>query len=649
MLSLVSAAPSVADEQVDFPVLDEVVVTASRFPQARETVSASLRVLDREEIRQSPARTVGELLAGEGLGPVRRYPGALTSVSIRGFRTDTHGNDLQGHVLVLLDGRRAGTGNLAKIMTCNVERIEIIRGPGAVQYGSAGLGGVINVITRRGRENGFFVEAGGGSFDGWETSAGATAFSGDRGLDFAGTVTAAGSGDYDTGSGDRFVNTGVDSEIGVSANLGYSLSAKSRLGAILSLYEVNGAGTPGYFSRPDSDDSADKSRYSLDLGWEGEGVWTGRWQLRYFFGQDNNRWNDPVASNPDGWDDGLESTNDTDQQGAQAQAEFSLGPVTIQSGIDWLRYDVENSWSPQKTSYDNPALFLLTSLALFDDRVHVDAGLRHDWYSVEMEEPAGRDEDETRLTPQVGLAWTVMEGVKLRGRYAQGFMMPSADQLGANYSSWGTRVIGNPDLDPEKSETWEAGLDFTGRGLDLSLTWFSSNFEEKIVTSYLADGSQTWVNSGDASINGLELELGYDLGVPLDLAWEVRPYLNGTFLSTWRDESTGRDLEYVSGTTWAAGLVVGDGDGFFCRFNLAYTGDQMVEDWSAGDYPAPVVRLDSFIVADLVASYRFYRQEGLGSFTLRAEGRNLFDEDYAWVKGYPMPGRGFFLGLRWEY
>jgi len=48
-------------------------------------------------------------------------------------------------------------------------------------------------------------------------------------------------------------------------------------------------------------------------------------------------------------------------------------------------------------------------------------------------------------------------------------------------------------------------------------------------------------------------------------------------------------------------------------------------------------------------SKRVFRSEKIGAFTLRGEARNLFDEDYAYVQGYPMPGRSFFVGLDWAY
>jgi len=641
--------PAVAREAAgEAPALmDEVVVTAGRVPEEASSVSAALTVIDRAEIESSAARNVGDLLGEQGLGAIRKYPGALTSVSIRGFRTDTHGNDLQGHVLVLLDGRRAGTGNLAKILTDNVERIEIIRGPGAVQYGSAGLGGVINVITRRGQETTAFARGGGGSFDSWELAAGGTAASG--GLDFAASLSRRGSGDYDTGGGAAFANTGVDSETGLSLNLGYTLSPGHRFGVIFTGYAADGAGTPGYLSQPDLDDDADKSNYSVDFRYDGAGDGKCRWMARYFFGRDDNTWHDPLVSNPDGWDDGLDSRNTTDQQGAQIQFTATGGPLHLTLGGDWLDYDVENSWTPKRTSMTNPALFFLGRAELLGGLLSLDAGLRHDWYSIEIEDPAGRDEEDSHLSPQVGLSWKMSDRMRLRARYAQGFMMPSADQLGADYNSWGSRIVGNPALDPEKNDTWEVGLDYVTPLLTGSLTWFSSDYDDKITTIFLADGTQSWQNMGSASIDGIEVSLNGDLGGILGWTWELRPYFTMTLLTTCEDDETGQDLRYLSGTSWAAGVSVGDGEGFTGRFHLSYTGGQDVEDWQSGEYPAPLVRLNSFLVADLTAAWTVYRDERLGNLTLLGEIRNLFDEDYAWVKGYPMPGRSFYVGLRWEY
>ncbi len=622
-----------------------LTITASRVPEKSSEVSANLTLIDRAELDRAAADTVGDLLAEKGLGHVQKYPGALTTIGIRGFRTETHGNDLQGHVLILLDGRRAGTGNLAKILTKNVERIEIIRGPGAVQYGSGGMGGVVNIITRQGRKNSAFIEGGGGSFGQASGDVGGTAKG--PGFDFAGAVSSATQDDYKTASGTTFTNTGFHSQTGASANVGYEFAPRNRVGVIVTDFEAGKVGNPGYLSVVDTDNYTDTSNYSVDSRYTGRNS-SGRyqWMTRYFFGKDDNRWVDPMLSNPTGWDNGIDSRNKTDQQGAQAQISGAFGPLNLTTGLDWLHYAVENSWSPQQTSYTNPALFLLAKVGILDDRVFVSGGMRQDWYAVEVQQPAGSNVDASHFTPQVGLAWMATDALKLRGQVAQGFVMPSADQLAIDMVAFGRRIVGNPDLGPEKSLTWEGGADYVQSGFSGALTWFATDFKDKIINRKLANDASSYTNLGSATINGLEAALSYNLGAPLRWAWEVRPFVDMTWLNQYKDDATGLDLAYMSDLTLSTGLSFSDAAAFSGRINVSYTGPQQVDDW---EETYGVVELGGFVVTDLTLSYRFWKDATLGSFTIRGELRNLFDQDYAYVKGYPMPGRSAFVSLKWEY
>ncbi|MDP3479957.1 MAG: TonB-dependent receptor plug domain-containing protein, partial [Desulfoprunum sp.] len=329
-------------------VMDEIVVSASRVPEEKREVTSNITVISREDIDRAVGRNVGDLLAEKGVGHIQKYPGSLTAVGLRGFRTDTHGNDLQGHVLILIDGRRAGTGNVAKLLTENVERIEIIRGPGAVQYGSGGMGGVVNIITRQGSANSLTFEAGGGSFDRGQANFGGTAKKGK--LDFAGSLSQKTAGDYVTGSGQTYANTGFDTETGLSANIGYQILPGQRLGMVVTAYDTQGAGNPGYLTANDLDNYGDKSNASLDTVYTGSNpTGSSQWLLRYFFGRDENTWYEPIASNPSGWDTGSPSANTTDQQGGQAQITGEFGASSLTAGVDWLEYAVENSWAPQDT------------------------------------------------------------------------------------------------------------------------------------------------------------------------------------------------------------------------------------------------------------------------------------------------------------
>ncbi len=646
--SLVLGCQAWAGSQGPQGTLDEMVVTATRADQSLSRVSANVTVISRQQIEMSASRTVGGLLSEMNIGHIHKYPGASISVGIRGFRSDVHGNDLQSHVLVLLDGRRAGTGNLAKLLTKNVERIEIIRGPGAVQYGSGGMGGVINIITRQGHDNSAFAEGGGGNFGLAEGAVGATAVY--HGFDFAGAVSARTTGDYSDGNGDEFKNTGMDYETGVSLNTGYEFMPGNRMGMIFTYSKVKDAGTPGYISMNDLDDYTNKKNWSLDFRYTGRNPGGNlSWMARGFFGEDDNSWTSPTGSNPDGWDNGSTSINYTNQYGAQAQVSGTFGPATLTGGFDWIKYDLTDTYDPQESDYDNPALFLLSSVTGLNDSLTLTFGMRYDWYSVDVTRPKGRSEDDSRFTPMVGLAWEAFDGLKLRFQYAQGFMMPSAWQLGGYSSNWGMITKGNPDLDPEKSTTYEGGIDYMKAGIHASFTYFSSSFDDKIESVYLPDGTSSYDNIGSADIDGLELALAYDIGVPLNLSWEVRPYFNMTWLTKYKDNDTDQRLRYLSAVHLSSGLFVSDRDSLSGTINIAYTGPQDVDDWESGIYPAPVVNMDGFTVVDLTATYKFLKTARYGDVSFRTEVRNLFDENYAYVKGYPMPGINFYMGLRWEY
>ena len=630
------------------PVLDEVVVTASRIEEKKKHVTANITIITAEDIKQSPARNLGELLAEKSTGHIQRYPGANTSVGIRGFKTDSHGNDLKGHVLVLINGRRAGTGNLAKISTRNVERVEVLRGPGAVQYGSAGMGGVINVITRQGAENGVSLGVGYGSFEEKEASLGATVKQGP--FDFAGTVSYMSLDDYKTGDGERFHNTGLDSRIDFSANGGYTFFPGNRVSVILTGVDVDHAGNPGYLSQNDLDNYTDKKNVSGDFIYQGRDTnkkFT--WLARYFRGKDEDKWFDPTESNPTGWDKDEPTEQVTDQQGAQLQLSTRFKHVALTAGMDWVDYDIEATWTPQQTEYDNWAGFLLAKGFLLEERLILTGGVRYDTYDVKVVEPAGRSEDDNHFTPSVGIAWLATETLKLRARYAEAFVMPGADQLAANYVSFGRRVMGNPDLKPETSDTWELGADYGSGPLVTSLTWFSTDFSDKIEFASTSAGDSTWENLGSASMSGFEGDVSFDIGQLMNWRYEVKPYLNFVWLTEFKDDETGDDLKYIAEKQASFGIAVSDYDGLAARLNVAYTAEQDVDDWESGAYPIPVVTLPDFFITDFVVSKRVFRNEKIGAFSLRGEARNIFDEDYTYVQGYPMPGRSFFVGLDWAY
>jgi len=131
--------------------LEEVVVTATRDIQEIRKVPANVTVIAQEEIKQSNSQTVIDLIRHEAGVVVRDFygTGKMASVDIRGF-----GETGPLNTLVLVDGRRVNEIDLSgvdwtQIPLDQVERIEIVRGPGSVLYGDNAVGGVVNIITKR--------------------------------------------------------------------------------------------------------------------------------------------------------------------------------------------------------------------------------------------------------------------------------------------------------------------------------------------------------------------------------------------------------------------------------------------------------------------------------------------------------------------
>jgi len=252
MAGLLCSRGAFAEEQHNTFLGEEVVITSSRTKELKANVTSNITVIDKDEISQSSAKDLSELLAEQSVGHIQKYPGALTTVGIRGFRSDAHGVDLNGKVVILLDGRRVGTGNVSQIALENVERIEIIRGPAAVQYGSAAIGGIVNVITLRGSgDPSFSLEQKYGTYEFNQSIAKASGQVGK--VDYSGSFSTADKGDYTTGGGSKYYNTAYDDVRRGSINLGYELAQGHRFGLIYNHYETGKVGSPNYLVTNDLD------------------------------------------------------------------------------------------------------------------------------------------------------------------------------------------------------------------------------------------------------------------------------------------------------------------------------------------------------------------------------------------------------------
>jgi vitamin B12 transporter len=210
LLCIATASPALAQDitPADASSGKEVVVTATRVPTDVENLPASVTVVDRTTMEQRDYNTLADALSAiPGLRVVQEGgPGGVTSVFIRGTNSE--------HVLVLLDGmpindssNPAAAFNFGEDVLGDIERIEVVRGPMAAVYGSGAVGGVINLITRKGTQQG--VHFTGDLAGGYPAQVrGVVNASGIEGpVDFSGTFESQSQRGYDTTPPREVINT----------------------------------------------------------------------------------------------------------------------------------------------------------------------------------------------------------------------------------------------------------------------------------------------------------------------------------------------------------------------------------------------------------------------------------------------------------
>ena len=263
-LSLMGFSAAAEEQEA---TLGDVVVTATGKPEQRAQIAGTVQVIDARRIEESSARSVTDLLAENAVGFFSEWTPAQTSINIRGGASDGQGKDFRSQVLVLVNGRRAGTANLSKLSPSDVERVEIVRGPSSVVYGSQNIGGIINIIMKNGRTApGTLLEASAGSWGLWQGRAQTGGQSG--AFDWYAGLTAGASGNYHSGSGgSKLANTDWDRH-GVAAGLGWQVNDNHRLELSLRADGIYDAGFRGSGANIHSKD--DRSNRSADLIYSGK-------------------------------------------------------------------------------------------------------------------------------------------------------------------------------------------------------------------------------------------------------------------------------------------------------------------------------------------------------------------------------------------
>ena len=568
--------------------LDRVQVTGNRIAQAAGDAAHSITVLERADIEASRSIDVIDLLGKQtGIDVVRTGgTGSQNSIFIRGGNSN--------HALILIDGMRVnsatqGLFDFAHLPLALIERIEIVRGPRASVWGSDALSGVIQIFTRA--PDSAHAEMRLGSYRRAGLDAG-TGIAGDKGR-FA--VSAG----FDTFDG--FSATTPDNVWSYDPdNDGYrnehaALQAGTRLGS--QSLAFTGIATRGDVEFDQGRTQADNHSWNLALS----GALNPTWQHRLSLGQSYEKLDTPAYASVYGsrrksldWSNTLALKNGTMAFGLNASEE---------SGYS-------NGWSgPEfEETRDNHGLF----------------GVWNGSYGRQTLELASRWDDNSqfgsRMTSSAAWALQVTPDSRLRASWGQGFRAPNFNEL--YYPGFFGSFAGNPDLDPERSQSLEVGYSHTfGNALRAELSAYRSRVDDLI--AFEGPDNQA-INIQKARIEGAEAELSGSAG-----AWLWRTQ------ATWTqavNESTGNALLR---RPKIKGLVD-------VRYRFESGTELGLEVSGTGKRPDFGSTLPGYGRIDVSASWPL-------SVRWRLEGRleNLTDHDYRLVDGYATPGRSLFLRLNY--
>jgi len=509
---------------------EQMVVTATLSERKLLDAPGSVEVITSEQIREINALTVADALENALGLVVTRESGRVEVPSIRGARSK--------HTLILLDGRRLTFGfndmvDLRQIPTVMVERIEILRGPASALYGSDALGGVVNIITRTppadwsgeiSAQYGINREG-----EGAERVAGALA--GGHWNRF-GILLAAELRKKDKWDSDGIVpdDSFEQKPAMAAARLTFDIDDANKLSGGFEYIDNSTEGTQ-FFVNQDRKRWAEETRRGAYLQYDTRIADTHRLMLR----ANRSDYSNDIGFLP------YEASGERSADYYTNQLEFRYsglyaGNYLVTAGLDWRREGLKDTQIGVKTDndVDNSSLFLQNEFNLTDPLSLVLA-LRYDHHG----------EFGNRWSPQVSMVYAINESLRLKGSYGQGFRAPSLTELYVTSFRRRGRDIYEPnqDLKPEKSTSYEVGIEGVFDRVTAGLTYFHTDFDQLIETLFdRSTGSgqgridyYRYANISDATLKGIEAEAGVDLGYGLSVA--------GNF--TWTDtsvESTGEDV-----------------------------------------------------------------------------------------------------------
>ena len=639
--------------------LKEVVVTATRTAEKKRDIPQVVNVITKKDIKMTVGDDLTDVLKKNSSVDVIEYPGGYSgTISIRGIRSDYWGTNK--HCLVLVNGRPIGATTLASIDKNTIERIEVLKGPASSLYGSDAMGGVVNIITKETKgEIKTSVAVGAGSFATWNTELSSGGNITDR-IDFNIDADAyQQNGDIRMGNGHKRDHTAFKKYNSV-ARLGINFSKNWRLDVRGNWYAGRDIEFPNDIDWGDTKQkSRDVNQYGGDLKLSGTVVEKNEVNLNFYYSREDNEYYYEYS----GMNPYKGSSNDFDWIGTQLQDTYRWGPHSFTLGVDYQKIEEEGkSWNANGTRKgpwrpDNEretfSVFGETMLKYFDDRMIITMGGRYNTIKLKTRHTPFKtgftpgSEDFSAFNPSGGLKFFITPHWQIHSTIGTAFVTPKPEEMaGVWVNNWGTTTKGNPDLNPEKSVTWDAGISFDKKewGLLGDFTYFMTDIDDKVEKVKEKNKLYTYENAVDAKIRGIEGNFSFDIGSLATLGSSVRLFANFTRLFKAEETlSTGRqDIHNVADFKIIYGLEYDDGHLFNGRVTARYVGHMKDTDWAKRG--SPEVENPSFTVVDVAANFHFAEHH-----YLNFQVGNLFDKYYYETKGYPLPGRSFFVKYTYEF
>ncbi|MGE3151579.1 MAG: TonB-dependent receptor plug domain-containing protein [Nitrospiraceae bacterium] len=615
-----------ADEPTEEPLeVGEVVVSATKTPLPVAQVTSAVEVIKGEDLEQRKFRTVVDALRlSQGTAVFSNGgPGTNATVRIRGANS--------AQTLVLIDGAivnspTSGDFNFANLTAENIDRIEILRGAQSMLYGSDAIGGVINIITKRGagRPTGSaFVEY--GSF---ATLREGGQLSGAKGpVDFAFSLSRWDTSNFSVANyrrgateRDAFHNWQG------SGRLGFALPKEGRIDVTARWWNsdvmLDNVTTLAKFDVLGSKQTTN----TLILSASYEQPLTTWWSQKLTVGQSNER----LQFDPGSFRRNIETgavntispriTSDIEilNRRIEWQHNFQVGkPLLLSAGYQYRDEQGDNPSFQPATS----ATKILSSHAGFaqaqvnlQERLLFTAGVRQDRYNTFGDATTYRITGGYRI-PEMG--------TKFRGSYATGFRAPTINQLFFP-------GFGNPDLQPEESRGWDVGIDQSlwREKLFLSFTYYHNDFEN-LIQNAVVGGLFKPENVGEARTQGWEA--GFKVEVLQNLSFRGQY----TYTSN-RNLTNGNRLARVPIDQAGLGLSYRPIPALQLHVDYRFVGAR-----NNDANNAPAGKLGAFGVVSATATYDLNK-------TVQLFGRveNLGDQQYEEIIGYGTAIRSVFGGVK---